>query len=213
MTLPTLRQEAALITLTGTSPLLVHKFSDAQKDELEAKQGGAAKPLREYRVPVQEAEEALYVCADGRFGFPANAIKICLVDAAGRFGSATKTVLRGALSMDMPPNVKEPWDGLIPLETDGWKMQRDHVRLAGIGRTPTLRYRPRFDVWALHVPVQFLAAVVSTEQLVNLFNLAGFTLGIGEWRPERDGIYGRFRVTKVAAYDPARREEAYAAMR
>jgi hypothetical protein len=29
---------------------------------------------------------------------------------------------------------------------------------------------------------------------VNLFNVAGFAVGVGEWRPERDGSNGMFHV-------------------
>jgi hypothetical protein len=29
---------------------------------------------------------------------------------------------------------------------------------------------------------------------MNLLNTAGFAVGVGEWRPEKDGQYGMFRV-------------------
>ena len=36
--------------------------------------------------------------------------------------------------------------------------------------------------------------VLSVEQIINLFNVAGFGIGVGEWRPEKDGSYGLFHV-------------------
>ena len=35
------------------------------------------------------------------------------------------------------------------------------------------------------------------EQIVNLINLGGFTCGIGEWRPEKDGSFGTYQVVAV----------------
>jgi hypothetical protein len=39
---------------------------------------------------------------------------------------------------------------------------------------------------------------MSAEQVLNLFNTAGFACGVGEWRPERDGSNGRFRVAEAS---------------
>jgi hypothetical protein len=44
------------------------------------------------------------------------------------------------------------------------------------------------------VRVRFNANVLSAAQIVNLFNTAGFGVGIGEWRPEKDGQFGMFHV-------------------
>jgi hypothetical protein len=30
------------------------------------------------------------------------------------------------------------------------------------------------------------------EQLLNIVNAGGFAVGIGEWRPEKDGQYGMY---------------------
>ena len=32
------------------------------------------------------------------------------------------------------------------------------------------------------------------EQLLNLINYGGFVTGIGEWRPEKDGQHGMYRL-------------------
>lgn len=35
------------------------------------------------------------------------------------------------------------------------------------------------------------------EQIVNLFNVAGFACGVGEWRPSKDGSFGTFHVESI----------------
>ena len=63
----------------------------------------------------------------------------------------------------------------------------------GMG-TADIRYRPEFRDWKIPVSIKFNANAVSAEQIANLLNTAGFAIGIGEWRPERNGSYGRFHV-------------------
>jgi hypothetical protein len=65
--------------------------------------------------------------------------------------------------------------------------------LVGEG-TADIRYRPEFKQWKMPVTLKFNAAVISVEQIANLLNTAGFGVGIGEWRPEKNGSYGRFHV-------------------
>jgi hypothetical protein len=62
--------------------------------------------------------------------------------------------------------------------------------------TADLRYRGEFSPWKATLTVKYNANLMSAEQVVNLFETAGFAVGVGEWRPERDGPYGRFHVAK-----------------
>jgi hypothetical protein len=71
-------------------------------------------------------------------------------------------------------------------------MREDMVRV-GMG-TADIRYRPEFTEWSVKLPIKYNADAISLDQLVNLFTLAGFGVGVGEWRPERDGQYGMFHV-------------------
>jgi len=74
-------------------------------------------------------------------------------------------------------------------------MRTDRVTI-GMGTTD-IRYRAEFKEWSADVPIVFNEGVISLEQLVNLFKIAGFGVGVGEWRPERDGIHGTWDVEGV----------------
>ena len=71
-------------------------------------------------------------------------------------------------------------------------MREDVVRL--MGTTADLRYRGEFKTWKAVVTVRHNPSVLSREQVCNLFNVAGFAIGIGEWRPQKDGSFGMFHV-------------------
>lgn len=71
-------------------------------------------------------------------------------------------------------------------------MREDIVRLTR--GTPDVRYRAEFKEWKAVLKVRYNEGAISHEQLINLFNLAGFCSGIGDWRPEKSGMNGMFEV-------------------
>jgi len=74
-------------------------------------------------------------------------------------------------------------------------MREDTVRV-GMG-TADLRYRPEFKEWAVNLIIRLNTRSMTLEQLIHLFNQAGFSVGVGEWRPEKDGRNGMFHVAGV----------------
>ena len=85
---------------------------------------------------------------------------------------------------------------LVRIEGVRPAMREDMVRV-GMG-TADLRYRPEFSEWHAKLLVRYNANVLSESQILNLLNVAGFAVGVGEWRPEKDGQYGMFHVATEA---------------
>ncbi len=75
-------------------------------------------------------------------------------------------------------------------------MREDMVRI-GMG-TADIRYRGQFWPWYVIITVRHNANVLSAGQIMNLFNTAGFGVGVGEWRSEKDGQHGMFHVATSA---------------
>ena len=73
-------------------------------------------------------------------------------------------------------------------------MREDIVRV-GMG-SADLRFRPVYDPWAINLRVTYDADLLNAETIFNLFERAGFGIGLGEWRPEKGGEWGRFRVAR-----------------
>ena len=63
----------------------------------------------------------------------------------------------------------------------------------GMG-TADIRFRGEFNEWEALIPIRYNAGVLTAEQIVNLFQLGGFAVGIGEWRPEKGGVHGMYEV-------------------
>ena len=179
--------QSVILTVIGDTPLIMHAWSEKAKREMLDKQMKKAKTAKEAKDPNSDYEQAFYRLPDGRPGFPSIAFKAAAVSAGGRFSDGLKmTELRGSFFIEgeLIPIIGEP------------RMREDMVRV-GMG-TADIRYRPEFPKWRAEMTLRYNADAISLDQIVNIFNLAGFGVGVGEWRPERDGQFGMFHVATDA---------------
>lgn len=174
------------ITVRGTSGLIMHKWSEKAKKEMLAKQQKKASKGRAERNPKKDYENSIYYLPDGRYGFPAVAFKSAAV--------------RAAKQCDIPMT-----DARVFFHVQGAKGSPDMVEITGTpqmredivrlnGKTADLRYRAEFPKWKSIFNVKYNAGVISEEQIINLFQIAGFSVGVGEWRPEKNGQFGTFEI-------------------
>ena len=64
-----------------------------------------------------------------------------------------------------------------------------------VQRNRILRTRAKFDEWSCVVAVDCDDELVDKEQLEAWLDIAGRRIGLGDWRPEKSGTYGRFEAT------------------
>jgi hypothetical protein len=182
--IPRIEIEGFSIKLIGDSALIMHKWSEKAKKEMLDKQMKVAKHGRQAKDPEQDYLASIYYHPEGGYGFPSVAFKNAAVSAC-RFTDGTKmTVARGAF------HVAGEY-----VKIEGEPQPREDMVRIGMG-TADIRYRAEFPDWSATVVIDYNRHALSKEQIVNLFNLAGFGVGIGEWRPEKDGQFGRFHVAR-----------------
>lgn len=187
--IPAIKLEEMKVTINGQTPLIVHRFGEMARRQIEDKQQKKAKTAKEARDPEAEFRDALYIIDEekGVYGFPAAGIKKALVHAGGRFADEQMTRLRGALNV---------MGDLLVINGSEPKMRSDTVKLNG-GKVSSIAYRPMFDPWEIEVPVVFNASMMSESQVLNLFQIAGFAIGLGDWRPEKNGTFGQFSIKEA----------------
>ena len=67
-----------------------------------------------------------------------------------------------------------------------------------VGRQRILRTRAKFDCpWSVIGVVDVDQELVDRDQLTTWLATGGRRVGLGDWRPEKSGHYGRFDVEKV----------------
>lgn len=211
--IPRLDVQLLEVTIVGDSPLIVHAWSVKAKREMLDKQMKKAKAAKAAKDPNQDFADSMYRLDDGGYGFPTRGLKAAAVEAAMSVSGITKAAARRAFHvLGEDVDVEGAFSGtrmrenLARIEGSAPRMREDMVRV-GMG-TADLRYRAEFAPWFARVLVRFNAAMLSPEQILNLFNVAGFSTGIGEWRPERDGQNGMFHVGAEGEIDKILAEAA-----
>jgi len=214
--LPQLAIKEVRLQIVGTNAVIVHAWSEKAAKIMLGNQTGTASAGRKKKSPVEDFYGSLYALPDDQgYGIPAVNFKACAVTAAPDVELAMTEMRRafhveGELLKIKAPPLAENWftaedkeyqRELAPAHKHGASMRRDFVRLAS--GVADIRFRGQFPIWEVELPIRFNERVVSLEQLVNLFNVAGFGCGIGEWRPSspkvKSGSYGTFKVKTVEA--------------
>ena len=194
VSIPAMNIRSMEIVLVGDAPLVVHAWSDKAKKMMLDKQMKKATGGKEAKDPEQCFIDSLYwvgkkpkkaTMADvkkGAFGFPTIAFKSAAVDACRNVDGMTMTMARGAFHISGRTT-----------RIDGKPRPREDMVRVGMG-TADIRYRGEFDPWRVTLSIRYNAGVLSIEQIVNLFNVAGFAIGVGEGRPQKNGSWGMFHV-------------------
>ena len=179
------------VTLLGDTPLMVHRFTEKSRKQMEEKTGQKAKSKRGARDPIQEFKDAAYRMPNRKgYGMPASGIKLCAVSACRHVDGMTMTNTVGAF------HVLEQGGGLIKIDGGEPEMDERPVRVGGFKKTAMIRYRPRWDEWGVTFKIKYNAGSISAEQILHLYETAGFAVGLCEARPECKGSNGMFSVKR-----------------
>lgn len=213
--LPEIKLEHHRLYLVGMAPLIVHAFPEKARKEMLDKQMKVAKGGRDARDPYSEVEAAKYILPDGTHGFPAVAFKDAAVTACTSLSDITKVAARQAFRVaGLPMQASGVIEGsfvrtaLVPLIAHEPTIREDVVRLSGIGRTPEMRYRPEYSVWGVELKVIVNPQVISIGQLGSMFQAAGHGVGVGDYRPERDGDCGTFELVSPQEFSKWKEESS-----
>lgn len=172
------------IEVSGTADLIQNKFSQKSVEQMLKSHMGIS-VQRERKKPREVLEEATIRNTDNRVSLPPTGFKLAMISAATQIKGLKKTQLRTALFVQ---------GNSIPITYEATTPRMDITRTSGIGRTPDVRFRPSFQGWKARLIIQF-ADTLSVQTVVDLLNRAG-QVGVGEWRPEKNGTFGTFKVTR-----------------
>lgn len=217
ITINPIKLQKARITIVGDTPIIVHSWSEKAKKEMLAAQQKTkkAKKAMDIRDPFAEFMDACYwitpepeektpeafekALANGaKFGFKTIAIKLAALNACYQAGiTSNKTNMKAHFFINAVDGVMhETGEELAVIRYEGAPLLReDMVRIGGQTKTADLRYRPAFKNWKIDLNVTLIdTGAYTMESIINAINLGGYMNGIGEWRMEKNGDFGRFHV-------------------
>jgi hypothetical protein len=184
--------ELMTVPIRGTTPLICNRFSEkAKRQMLDGFQG--RKTPKQPMDPNALYEAAFYRTKEG-YGFPATAFKKATVGAARFYGkSVSMTGLRQALFFK---GVMSDNDTLALFEIIGEPRMREDYARPNLSTT-TLVYRPEFPEWSTVLTVMYVRSLLTRESVLSLIDAGGMGVGVGDWRPEKQGDFGTYQIDET----------------
>ena len=201
------------IRIVGDTPLITHAWDEKAK---------RMKKEQQERIPFDDFARGLYwltpmptttykdkltgkdreivteelyekaITEGARFGFPANSFKKAANSGAYRKGwIPDKVTANGAYFL-----WAEDGGEFVEIKGSTPMLREDMVKLKGL--TADLRYRPIFETWYCDMILDFDEnGQFSLSDLLSFIQAGGYSVGVGEWRPEKSGTCGMFHVETV----------------
>src|SRR5262245_50244211 len=188
-----LTQARLAVYLVGTTPLIMHRFDSKAQGELllpKPKKNRASRASTLKHDPVEEFRASVYLNRDPNvptaIHFPANAFGSAIADAAVDIPGSTKAQIQRLCSVCSTEvqiyGVPKLWTRM--------------VRLHDFKNTPDMHTRALFPQWCCRIEVEFVATLLKEGQIANLIAAAGIIRGVGDWRPQKAGQYGKWRLAE-----------------
>ena len=188
------------VKITGISPLLMH--SDRSVNKLDpdvkahSKLTSKKSKTEDDLLAIARSEYMLGLYVDDDFGvcLPTINIRSALIEGA-RQNKRGKDIETGTiiLEQNVALDYKGPKDPEKLFQTRAFVYCKSVV----VQRNRVMRYRPRFNEWSCKVTIQYDPKKISEEDLLYSFDCAGRYVGIGDFRPNKKGNFGRFEVAKI----------------
>ncbi|MDE0170987.1 MAG: hypothetical protein OXS29_16015 [bacterium] len=190
------------IRVRGLSPIICHNgaagldtrsAANVEKAQIARKRGSDRTEADEVRLRELECYTSLYLDERGAPTLPAAAFR-ANIEAAARKLRQGPQVREGLIVEEV-----EAFDYDRSLGTTGPELARNAQFTVGVRvrQSRLLRTRARFDEWAATFRVDTDPELVDQEQLLVWLDIGGRRLGVGDWRPEKSGLHGRFEVESI----------------
>ncbi len=180
--------QKVVVVIEGVGPgFLSHRKSEDITLAWRKKLEGKSEKKKPFDVK-QALKNSLYIDPETKKpGVLAKALKAAIVSAA--IAHQDKTLKRRIRAAVFIPSE------IIPFSSYKDMVERVEMLPLMGGRSQNLSCRYEFKGWKLEVPIEFNSNLIDVEAVINLLHFAGFSIGVGDHRPEKGtGVNGRFRV-------------------
>jgi len=193
--LPTIEWREIGIPIHGIGPgLLTSHIPDWVLENIAAKQAGLPIPHQGKKSIDEQYNDSLYKLdperENTRYGFPAGAFKKAIIRA----------VMSGMIDPALKGTVARTWfntiggdDGYVPLQGQ----PKISIMAARNKDVVVAAIRAHFKEWGAVIRFRYNPKSVSPNLIMHMLNQAGEGVGIGAYRPEKDGPYGCFAVDRA----------------
>jgi hypothetical protein len=185
------------ITIQGSTPLLCNRFTDAA--QMSATNGNRSSLVGDKGSPREQAEARLYPGHNGKPMIPQPNLFRCLIDA-GKFFKHGKSKITTQKTSLIPACVEVQGLEFPIAHKEPWAVDTRAVRIPSTGGR-ILCHRPCFHDWELTFTVLIDTEMLGVKLFREIVDAAGKRIGLGDFRPDTKGPYGRFSVTRWEEQD------------
>lgn len=194
------------VPIVGRTQLCMHRWTEKAKKQIRDDQTGKAKEDQEDKDPEYNARASAYILEDHlreewnagevdkedvTFCFPSIGFKQAMVRGYYNADLGPMTDAKGSFNLSGKDD-----DEFVTIEhPDRYPEMREDMVTVGRG-TADIRYRPTFKEWSATLVITFQPGMISAEQVAQSLQYAGWGVGVGEYRPEKDGQWGRFKLAE-----------------
>jgi hypothetical protein len=202
--IPRLAPSKIEVPIVGHTQLCMHRWTEKAKKQIRDDQTGKAKEGQDPKDPRYNFRASAYILEQNKregwnngdvpadeltFGFPAIGFKKAMVRGYKNAGLGPMTDARGAFYVygvddDELVTIKHPPE---------YPEMREDMVTVGRG-TADIRYRPTFKEWSATLRIEYMDSMIGVEQVAQALQHAGHGVGVGEYRPEKGGQWGKFRL-------------------
>jgi len=180
------------VVIEGTTPLLCNKFTDAA--QMAASSGTRGTAVGDKGTPKEQAEARLYIGHDDKPMIPQPNLFRCIIDA-GKFFKNGKSKVTTMKSSLIPACVEIPGLEIAIEHAEPWTVDTRAVRIPATGGR-ILSHRPCFHDWRLSFTLNCDTDIISVRLLRDIIDAAGKRIGLGDFRPDCKGPFGKFVVVE-----------------
>ena len=190
------------ITIKGISPIIQRSATgldpllpiNVEKQTITSKRGSNRTAADDARLRELETIGSLWLDSEDKPTIPASAIRKVIEVSAQKLRQGSQ--VRGGLEITYSTfdydrkRYGESIDDLM-------KSTQFTVPVV-VNRNRVMRTRAKFDTpWSCTFGVDVDDELVSREQLERWLDVGGHRIGLGDWRPDKSGTYGRFEVESI----------------
>ena len=190
----TIKGVSGLVVNNGAAGLDTRSPANIEKAQIAKKRGSNRTESDEDRLRELECFTSLYLDENESPTLPPAVLRACLEGAARktREGAAVR---EGLIVTDV-----ELFDydrELLGTTAEDVAKNAQFTVGAVVQRSRVLRTRAKFDEWSVVFVIDTDPELVDLEKLTSWLDIAGRRIGVGDWRPQKSGHYGRFQVETI----------------
>lgn len=181
------------VTIKGLTPYMQHRMDDTKLDEWERRRKKIIEREDVSKEDNLRANYHAFIDEQGNFYMPSDHIRMSLINAGGyiksKVGNARKSMknIVAAMFTINPENIPMPVFDLIDKRSAVNKNVKARVMVV----------RPKWLIWEVSFQIHIDDDTITRGTVEDLLSYSGRYVGIGSYRPEHTGSFGRYEVIKL----------------